>query len=91
MEIEPEVVGWQTGGLLKSMATAGLTKGHVNGKVMKSKSPLQVPTSVEIYIKSAEGTSVTEYQLLRLDQHGDRREFRARQHRFPLVVLPIAL
>src|ERR1051325_5179461 len=30
-EIEPEVVGWQSGGVMKSMATYGLTKGHVNG------------------------------------------------------------
>src|SRR5437868_6545138 len=26
-EVEPEVVGWQTGGMLKSIATGGLTKG----------------------------------------------------------------
>jgi hypothetical protein len=76
-EIEPEIVGWQSGGMLKAVATAGLTKGHVNGKVMNPKSQLQVPTPVEIYIKTAEGTAVTEYQLLRLDQHDNRREFRA--------------
>jgi hypothetical protein len=76
-EIEPEVVGWQSGGMLKAMATGGLTKGHVNGKVMNPKSPLQLPTPIEIYIKTPEGTGVTEYQLLRLDQHDNRREFRA--------------
>lgn len=76
-EIEPEVVGWQTGGMLKAMATGGLTKGHVNGKVMNPRSTLQFTTPVEIYIKTPEGTGVTEYQLLRLDQHDNRREFRA--------------
>ena len=76
-EIEPEIVGWQSGGMLKAIGTAGLTKGHVNGKVMNPKSQLQVATPVEICIKTAEGTAVTEYQLLRLDQHGNRREFRA--------------
>jgi hypothetical protein len=76
-EIEPEVVGWQSGGVLKSMATGGLTKGHVNGKVMNPKSALQVPNPVEIYIRTPEGTGVTEYQLLHLDEHDNRREFRA--------------
>jgi hypothetical protein len=76
-EIEPEVVGWQTGGMLKAMATGGLTRGHINGKVTNPKSSLQVPTPVEIYIRTPEGTGVTEYQLLRLDEHGNRREFRA--------------
>jgi hypothetical protein len=76
-EVDPEVVGWQTGGIMKSMATGGLTKGHVNGKIMKPKSAIQVPTPVEVYIRTPEGTSVGEYQLLRLDEKGNRREFRA--------------
>jgi hypothetical protein len=76
-EVEPEVVGWQTGGIMKSMATGGLTKGHINGKIMKPKSPIQVPTPVEVYIRTPEGTSVGEYQLLKLDEKGNRREFRA--------------
>lgn len=76
-EVEPEVVGWQTGGFMKSMATAGLTKGHVNGKVMKPKSAIQATNPIEFFIKTPEGTSVTEYQLLRFDEKGDRREFRA--------------
>src|ERR1700731_4035104 len=29
--MEPEIVNWRTGGVLKTMATAGLDKGHVNG------------------------------------------------------------
>lgn len=76
-EVEPEIVGWQTGGKLKSMATMGLDKGHVNGKVMSPKSSLQVANPLEFIIKTPEGTSVTEYQLLRLDEHDNRREFRA--------------
>jgi len=76
-EVEPEVVGWQTGGIMKSMATGGLTKGHVNGKVMNPKSAVQAPNPFEFIIKTPEGTSVTEYQLLKLDEKGDRREFRA--------------
>lgn len=76
-EVEPEIVGWQSGGLGKSMLTGGLTKGHINGKVMNPKASLQIPTPVELYIKTPEGTSVTEYQLLKLDEKGNRREFRA--------------
>jgi hypothetical protein len=76
-EMEPEVVGWQTGGVMKSIATQGLTKGHTNGKVMKPKSALQVTNPIEFIIKTPEGTSATEYQLLKLDEKGNRREFRS--------------
>jgi hypothetical protein len=76
-EMDPEVVGWQTGGVMKSIATQGLTKGHTNGKVMGPKSSLQAPNPFEFIIKAPEGTSVTEYQLLKLDEKGNRREFRA--------------
>ncbi len=77
VEVTPEVVGWKTGGMLKSMATYGLSKGHVNGTVQGPKSALQVGTDAEFIIKCPEGTAITEYQLLRLDMKGDRREFRA--------------
>jgi hypothetical protein len=76
-EVEPEIVGWQTGGVLKSMATLGLDKGHINGKIMKSRSPLRITNPVEFVIRTPEGTSVTEYQLLSLYIKGNRREFRA--------------
>jgi hypothetical protein len=76
-EMEPEVVGWQTGGVMKSIATQGLTKGHTNGKVMKPKSAIQTVNPFEFIIKAPEGTAATEYQLLRLDEKGNRREFRA--------------
>src|SRR5258708_34148291 len=32
-EMEPEVVGWQTGGVMKSFVAQGRTKGHTNGKI----------------------------------------------------------
>ncbi len=77
VDVVPEVVGWKSGGVLKSFATQGLTKGHVNGTVQGPKSALQIGTDAEFIIKCAEGTAPTEYQLLRLDMKGDRREFRA--------------
>jgi len=76
-EVNPEVVGWKTGGALKSMATYGLTKGHVNGTIQGPKSALQVGNDAEFIVKCPEGTAITEYQLLRLDMKNDRREFRA--------------
>jgi len=76
-EVNPEVVGWKSGGALKSMATYGLTKGHVNGTIQGPKSALQVGNDAEFVIKCPEGTAITEYQLLRLDMKNDRREFRA--------------
>ena len=77
VDVVPEVVGWKTGGFLKSMATQGLTKGHVNGTIQGPKSALQIGTDADFIIKCPEGTAPTEYQLLRLDMKGDRREFRA--------------
>ncbi len=77
VEVVPEVVNWRTGGFMKSMATGGLTKGHINGAIRDPKSPMQTTPPVEFLIKTPEGTSVAEYQLLKLDMKGDRREFRA--------------
>jgi hypothetical protein len=76
-EVEPEVVNWQTGGVAKKAITLTIVKGDLNGKVAKPRSPLQVTSPLEFLIKTVEGTSVTEYQLLRLHQKGDRREFRS--------------
>jgi hypothetical protein len=77
IEMQPEIVTWQSGGVLKSMATAGLTKGHVNGKIMSPNSPLKLFPPLEFLIRSPEGVSAAEYQLLRLDEKSNRREFRS--------------
>ncbi len=77
VEVQPEIVSWRTGGVLKMVATAGLTKGHVNGKVQGSESQLKLFPALEFVIRCAEGVSAAEYQLLRLDKKSDRREFRA--------------
>jgi hypothetical protein len=63
-QMEPEIVGWQTGGVMKQYATMGLDKQHVNGKVMKSRGSLQLSSPIEFFIKTLEGTSAVEYQLL---------------------------
>jgi hypothetical protein len=76
-EMDPEVVNWQTGGVAKKTITLSIVKGDLNGKVAKPRSPLQTASPLEFLIKTVEGTSVTEYQLLRLHEKGDRREFRS--------------
>lgn len=84
MSIEPEIVNWRTGGVLKTMATAGLDKGHLNGSVPGPHSALMVSWNrqglggpLEFYIRCQEGDSASEYQLLRLWDKGNRREFRS--------------
>ena len=76
-EVAPEVVGYKTGGVMKTFATQGLDKGHRNGTVQGPKSVLQLASNAEFIIRVPEGTAITEYQLLRLDMKGNRREFRA--------------
>jgi hypothetical protein len=77
IEVYAEPVNSRSGGVGKSMLTMGMTKGHVNGAVSGPKSKLQVGSPVEIIIKCKEGETPSEYQLLKLDEKGDRREFRA--------------
>lgn len=76
-DVDPEIVNWRTGGMLKAIATSGLAGSHVNGWVKGSHSRLQLSAPLEFVIRCPEGTSVAEYRLLRLDEKSDRREFRA--------------
>ncbi len=75
-EMLPEVVNWKTGGVLKSVATAGVVKGDVNGRLNGSNSRNSVHTPLEFLIYTTEGVAITEYQLLRLRAQKDAREFR---------------
>jgi hypothetical protein len=82
--IEPEIVNWRTGGVIKNAVTLGLDKGHVNGTIAGPRSKTTVATtpfgmagSAVFYIRCLEGNSASEYQLLRFWQKGDRREFRS--------------
>jgi hypothetical protein len=84
VEIEPEIVNWQTGGVGKQLVTLGLDKGHVNGTVAGvhsgltvSSSPLGMAGAIEFIIRCPDGNSASEYQLLRFWEKSDRREFRS--------------
>jgi hypothetical protein len=75
-EMLPEVVNWKTGGVMKSIASAGVVKGDVNGHIPGANSRNSLTSPVEVVIYTPEGVAITEYQLLRLHEHGDSREFR---------------
>ena len=75
-EMLPEVITWKTGGILKSVATVGIIKGDVNGRIIGPHSRNSVTTPLEFLICTAEGVAITEYQLLRLREKKKAREFR---------------
>lgn len=75
-DLNPEVVNFKTGGVLKSIGTAGIVKGDINGHLNGEHSPNALKTPIEILIYTPEGTAATEYQLLRLHAQKDSREFR---------------
>jgi hypothetical protein len=75
-DLNPEVVNFKTGGVLKSIGTAGIVKGDINGHLNGEHSPNALHTPIEILIYTPEGTAATEYQLLRLHEQKDAREFR---------------
>jgi len=75
-DLAPEIVNFKTGGVLKSVATATIVKGDVNGHINGLHSPNQLKTPVELLVYTAEGVAITEYQMLRLRDQKDAREFR---------------
>jgi hypothetical protein len=75
-EMLPDVVNWKTGGVMKSIATAGVVKGDVNGHLEGPHSRNSVASPVEVLIYAPEGVAITEYQLLRLRDNKGSREFR---------------
>jgi hypothetical protein len=76
-DIDPEVVSFKSGGVLKSLATDGIVKGDMNGHLKGAHSKTEVTSPMEILIYAPEGVAATEYQLLLLrPAGGDAREFR---------------
>lgn len=76
VRMDPEVVVWQTGGMLKRFATAGIVQGDVNGRIKGASSDSVVKTPLEFVIVAPEGVDIAEYQLIRLRILRDAREFR---------------
>jgi len=75
-EVLPEVVNWKTGGMLKSLGTGGIVKGDVNGNIKGAQSKNRATKPLEFLIKVSEGVAITEYQLIRLRENKNDREFR---------------
>ncbi len=75
--LEPEIVNFKSGGVLKSIASEGLVKGDTNGHIQgkNAKTVMAFPVILAVYVP--EGTEITEYQLLRLHESGNGREFRS--------------
>jgi hypothetical protein len=76
IEILPEVVNWKTGGVFKSVVTAGVVKGDVNGHLNGKESNNRLTTPLEFLVYTPEGVAITEYQLLKLRENKNNREFR---------------
>jgi hypothetical protein len=75
-DLAPEVVNFKTGGVLKTIGTVGIVKGDVNGRVNGAHSRTALKTPVSLLVYAQEGVAITEYQLLRLRESKDGREFR---------------
>src|SRR5689334_5896205 len=75
-DLSPEIVNSKTGGTLKRIGTAGIIKGDINGHVNGLHSPNHLKTPIELLVYTPEGTAITEYQMLRLRDQKDSREFR---------------
>ena len=73
----PEIVNFKSGGALKGMMSYGLVKGDINGHIngKNAKTTVTFPVTLAVYVP--EGTAISEYQLLRLRQSGNSREFRS--------------
>jgi transposase len=76
IRVLPEVVEWQTGGVAKNHASFGVVKPDVNALVYGAHSHTRVGTDCEFLIRMPEQTDITEYQLIRLHEKKDTREFR---------------
>jgi hypothetical protein len=76
VQIQPEVIIWQTGGMFKRFATAGIVQGDVNGRIKGATSSNVVKTPLEFIIVAPEGVDISEYQLIHMRELRDAREFR---------------
>jgi hypothetical protein len=74
--LHTERVVFKQGGAAKSVLTHGIISKDMNGHLEGPKSPLVLPTGVEILIYAPAGTAGDEYQFLRLVQKSTWREFR---------------
>ena len=77
VEVQPEIVNWKTGGVAKSVFSQGIVKGDMNGHLQGKTSSTEATTTTQFMVVAAEGVAITEYQLLKLRENSDNREFRS--------------
>lgn len=78
LPLKTERVEFKSSGWLKNAATDGLVKQDMNGHLEGDKSPLVLPTGVNILIYAPAGTQAEEYDFLRFEQHSHSRDFRVK-------------
>jgi hypothetical protein len=78
LPLKTERVQFKSGGWLKSTATHNIVKQDMNGYLDEAKSPLALPTGVNILIYAPPGTQAEEYDFLRFREHPHGREFRVK-------------
>jgi hypothetical protein len=75
-EVVAEPINWKTGGTVKMVASAGVVKKDMNGYLSGPHSRNAMKAPLELLICTREGESYGEYQLLKLRENNDYREFR---------------
>jgi hypothetical protein len=73
-EIEPQVAKFRMG-MLKMMATGGMLKTNVKGRIDGTRSATSVVAPLEFVIVLPDGVGLAEFQLLRLIEKSNYREF----------------
>ena len=71
----PEIVIFESSGKFKNIASAGIVKGNLNGRVDGPRSRLNATLPVSFAVYLPEGVAITEYQLLHLRPNGGSRQF----------------
>ena len=72
-----EVVIFQSGGLVKHVASAGLMKEDLNGLVGGMRSRLVVSTPITFILHVPQGRTANGYELVRLHVAGNNRQFQS--------------
>ena len=78
LPLKTERVQFKSGGWAKSTFTHNIVKQDMNGIIDDAKSPLALPTGVNILIYAPAGTQAEEYDFLRFREHSNNREFRVK-------------
>jgi hypothetical protein len=72
-----EVVIFESGGVVKHVASAGLIKEDMNGVIGGARSRLVVRTPAKFILHVPDGVSPLDYRLVRLHVNGNNRQFRS--------------